>query len=1249
MVQPGVGLDTPRTNLGDATFLTQQPDFDISQEQSFQSPSKDNNNLIQQLQNGRRGALSLKTPRSRAPFGDRKNIPNTFAGGEFTPLLKSATRNSTAFKLGKENGAPRTPAFLKPGGLDNIAEDLSPVPNMGSSIYGEDSRNASYVNGTPVPQIDSSSMGSTPMALLPRRTDANVLQDGNQLSLREQENVIDKIEKENFGLKLKIHFLEEALRKAGPGFSELALKENTELKVDKVTMQKELLRYRKTLTGAERELESYRQQILEMQEKMKRKHADDGMREELELLRRALQDKEIEVQGLLDKIQDAGRQSNEVENLRDTISDLEAEVREKDRLVDERDDEVENLKGQINERDEELVELEDALKAAKRREIELEEKAQANEELEEAKETIADLEQDIKRLKIEVEEAKDDRQEALHEKERAAADLEELQDEMANKSITTKGLSRQIEEKANRLQDELDDLREAHRSLEEDHDAKAQEAQALKQKVEELEQSSGSREKKLRSDLESAIQERDRAEAQQKSLRGQLDSAGDELRRKSDEKDLLQVRHDALTSESAGLQRDLARSNATIEDLEDKLDHEKTLSLQSERELRDQYKAELDRLNDEIDDLKADIREKERLYDDDSDKWESERRTLQSQRELAEEQAASLKQTINKLQEVEGNLSSKEAKLQEAIEIEKERHSRQESLLNNQIEDLKSDLESRRQQLEEVRTELSGVREELRLSQRDQKILSEKVEALEDEIEVLQGTLDDENDQANADMAAAREESEGLQTQLDNLKQELARAESGARSASAKEQHSAMQAVEAQLSQIKKNEQLLQDQLAQLNLEMHSVRTNAAEVEAERDEIKSQLRDMKAQGEDTFRVDQEKIELRTAKMRLDLEVRRLRDETRILAESKRTLEMELEREIERGTSEESRLKQKETEYLQREASQKDVIRSLKRQLADLERKAHDLEVSRIQTSSPHSTTTDSTRKSEIIEVRHQLATAHQTLKELRIKLKETERESARNLSALTLDLEKKTAEWESERFSLEHDLQQAIDARSELEARNAASENSITRLKSKMERLERELINERKNIGEDRTLALERHDLHEMLRDAQISAESLELVVKARDATILKLSNAESELRSQLKRLREERSSQRDRANRATEELGRLDREIRAKQRDWEAEKMALTRSVRFPNTSISELRGNDDLVREAEEREKRHVKELRGLVMQIEWLRARCRREESLRADAAYAKKFMLLQVELFGAWYFSLSNFVRYILTGL
>jgi hypothetical protein len=186
-----------------------------------------------------------------------------------------------------------------------------------------------------------------------------------------------------------------------------------------------------------------------------------------------------------------------------------------------------------------------------------------------------------------------------------------------------------------------------------------------------------------------------------------------------------------------------------------------------------------------------------------------------------------------------------------------------------------------------------------------------------------------------------------------------------------------------------------------------------------------------------------------------------------------------------------------------------------------------------------------------------------------------------------------------------------------------------------MERLEKELQVDRRSIGEDRTMALERRDLHEMLRETQLQAESLEVLVKERESTITAITTTESELRSQLKRLRDERATQREKGVQAHEELDSLERKFRRAREGWEAEKKALSKGVRFPNMSVSEIRGSETLIREGEERERRHTKELRGLAMQIEWLRARCRREEGLRADAAYAKRFMLLQVELFGAWY--------------
>ena len=1326
MVQAGIGgLDTPRTNLGDATFLSnQQLDFDISQEQSFQSPSKDNNNLITQLQNGRRG-ISLKTPRSRVALGDRRNLPAGLGGGEFTPLLKSATRNS-ALRGGKEN-VLQTPGFLRSGGLDNIPEDFSPLPMMGSSIYGQDSRNGSYIAGTPMPQIDSSSTASTPLALLPRRNEGpGVLQDGNQLSLREQENVIDKIEKENFGLKLKIHFLEEALRKAGPGFSEAALKENTELKVDKVTMQKELHRYRKTLGAAERDVELYRQQLLEMQERVKRKHVDEGQREELDRLRHGLEEKEEELEELR-------RQEGRFDDLQDKIHDLEAELREKDRAINDREDEVDNLKDEVDKHAITISDLQEAMKDAQRRAVELEEKAQAIEDLEEAKETIDELERDLERLKNEAQDAKEDRQEAVRERERAQSDLEELQDEMANKSITTKGLSRQIEEKANRLQDELEDLRGNHSTLAEEYEDKIREVKKLQDKIEDLNQDSEVREQKLKDKIEIMQNENSNTARERSALTAKLEALHTELQQKGDEKDLLQVRHDALTAESSSLQKDVSKSRRTIEDLEEKLKHEQTLALSSEREVRDEYKDELDRLHatinglngdidqfkDKIEDLEGEIREKERLYDDDSDKWDSERRNLESERDRAEERATGLQRTIDKLQEAEDTLSGKETKVQQALQSEKDRHASEEAVLTRQINSLNDDVDARRKALEDSRSELSGVREELRLSQREQKSLAEKIEGLEDEVEILQTNLDDESDQANKEISAAKQESEGLRRQLQNFKQDLAKAESIAADAQtdidafrgdlqagegSKDQlASRLRDVEVQLSKVRQDKQNLQDQVASVNVEVHSLRTSKADLEAERDELQSQLRATKQQEEETFRLDQERMDLRTTKMKLDGEVRRLRDENKLAAAQKKMLENDLQQEIDRANAEEARLsaeihdlqkilrgssekrelstakktiqhleeriedlesqvasagshtdhadamselsivrqdlaaaRQRETEYIQREAAQRDVLRGLKRQITELERKAHDAEISRLAISSPHSSVSGSAHKSEIIEVRHQLATAHQTLKELRTQLKDAEKDAARKVKAVNIEIQTQADAWEMEKDQLERSLDAALLKRDELAAKNNTSDTTITRLRNKIERLESALQAERQNSGEDRTMALERRDLHEMLRETQLQAESLELVVKDRESTIAAISVAESELRAHLKRVRDERALHRSKATSTHEQLEDLERMFRKAKEAWEAERKTLSKGVRFPNMSLSV---NDEseilaLRSAADEREKRHVKEMRGLCMQIEWLRARCRREEGFRAAAGYAKRYMGLQIELFEAW---------------
>jgi len=1362
------GLDTPRTNVGDATYLSRQPNFDLSQELSFQSPSKDAN-LAQQLRNG--GRPSIRTPRgnNRAPFTDRRNLPlaTGIGGNEFTPLLKSATRNTArqyGVPGGKENGVAATPAFMA-----RIDEDMTPMPLGETSVYGASRNTSSYMENTPLPAADDSSVASTPMVMRRRGgggdAGKNPLDEGNQLSLREQENVIDRIEKENFGLKLKIHFLEEALRKAGPGFSEAALKENTELKVDKVTMQRELQRYKKHLTSAEKDLESYRVQITEIQEKAKRKFADESQRAELDQLRRALQDREADVEHLQRQVESDENMSDVVEKLRDEVGDLEADIRRKDQIITEREDEVEDMR-------EKVAKAEGEIKASKRRMVELEEKAQSSERLQEAKDTIQDLEADLRRLEDQMDQMKDKLQDAVTEKERAEADLEELQEEMSNKSVVTKGLSRQVEEKISRLQTELDKIRQDYSSLEEISNSQRTEVDEAKSKLKE------------------ARRERDDLERVRQTLEKRLEETQDDLNRRSDEKALLQTRHDALVNESTSLQREVAKFKKSVAELEESLQQERQHSLTIENDIRNQYKEEIDRLNDEISDLQAECREKDNLYDNDSEKWETERHNIESERDLAEERAAGLQRTIEKLRDVEGALSSKEMKLQDALQSEAERHKSEKAVLDRQIDDLRQNLDARQTILEELRVELSTVRDQLHQSQLDCQSQAQKVEALEDEVEILQSTIDEESERAQLELERARKESDTIRSELerrqkesekvrlelqrsqqdcDNLRTQVASLETvaaSARAMSTSTQESAKNTSESvarlkfqladsteNLARVTKERQALQDRFTNLDNETHSLRAKLAETEAERDDLEADVQRLKQRGEgntkldqerlelraakvkldaelrrlqeqnqadreeleaeirhlqqhggeDTFRLGQERLDLRTAKTRLEGELRRLREENRVLTEQRQDLEASLESELEKAAEEEERLnqeirtlqaklrqssdgqelanarrtirelerrvedyetrlaaaqlpsgqniegnselsilhrdlsaaRQKELELLKHEASQKDIIKSLKRQVADLERKAHEAALDRLVMSpSSHG---GSAQKAEVSELRHQLTAAHQTAHALKKSLREAEQKSA----ATARELQDRLDEIEDQKFGLEQALD---DAQVAAEESAATHEQYVQKYKHKLEKYRRErdelaaAVLDQQKQGNQNSIhsdvsSDERRDLHNMLRESQMAADKLDREVREQREALDELMGVEMSLRKKLDRARSERAAYRASA----EKLQRDVKTLKSEKERIDTELAAARDNVLVHTTTRKGGVDTDAIIRAAEAAERRHEKEIRGMVMQMEWLKACWDREAKLRSDAAFAKRYLLLEVQMRDAWYVS------------
>ena len=894
---------------------------------------------------------------------------------------------------------------------------------------------------------------------------------------------------------------------------------------------------------------------------------------------------------------------------------------------------------------------------------------------------------------------------------------------MANKSMHPKGLSRQLEQKATKFQSGLADLRQQHVELQAHFEEKSAEANKLTQTIQSTQKCSEARQQRSDDENELLRNKHDAMAKKCETLARQVRSMEGDLKAKSEDKDLLHSRHDALTAESQTLQKDLSKARSKIAELEESLDDERQRALDNDRQLRTEATDEINRLSEEISTLRQELDRVSSQRNADQDQWESQRKDLQAQKQRADERSTGLQRTVKKLQETEGTLSSRENKLQQALESEKQRHHNETALLEHQIQELNTEISEKRQALEELRLELTQTRDDLRSSAEEQAAFEEKIQALEDEVEVLQVGLDDEADNARNELENLQREADSLQRQLYVTKQELSRMEAAHadtkaqlsscqdrlqdRNVSEAAVTSGIESVEAQLQQVRGEKQSLQDRLATNNLELHALRTSRAEVEAERDEMKSQLQQMQNQVDDTFRLDQEKIDLRTSMLRLENDNSRLREERKGLLGKHNAIERELEAEIQRASIQEGRLSdeieglqkklgsasgsqdrelqttkqraqrlekevqdledrlgrgqldaaksteletlqkdlavasRREAAYAQRDTSQKENIRELKQTINDLERQIREHEVSRLAVDSPKSSVNGSVRKAELNEVRLQLTDTRQQLKDLRSKSKDTERSLQRRLLDSERQAQSESEAHDQQREQLEAELTNCRHEIVSHVSKTATAEKTITRLRTRIANLEASLQTARAAANpkeDDKTMADERADLHEMLKDAKLAAEDLQQQITTRQSLVDAASSREKELRTQLKRIREERSLQSQKSTALASELDNVQASYEAvlekltrKQQQWDEERKAIVSKVRFTNTSISEKGDSAQL----EAAQKRHAAELKGLAKQIMWLRAKLGREEGFRVGLAYEKRYLTMRCDMYEAWY--------------
>ncbi|KAI0669382.1 hypothetical protein C8Q78DRAFT_978290, partial [Trametes maxima] len=154
---------------------------------------------------------------------------------------------------------------------------------------------------------------------------------GLNLTLRDQEKHIDALKKENFNIKLKVHFLEERLAQLAPDQIDAALKQNIHLKIEVQQRGMEMKKLKKLVLELERELDRLQrgsggsqarardlEEKLEERERelreLRRRRAigpDDGALRELEARNMELEEELENVRGLLEE------NTEELERLRD--------------------------------------------------------------------------------------------------------------------------------------------------------------------------------------------------------------------------------------------------------------------------------------------------------------------------------------------------------------------------------------------------------------------------------------------------------------------------------------------------------------------------------------------------------------------------------------------------------------------------------------------------------------------------------------------------------------------------------------------------------------------------------------------------------------------------------------------------------------------------------------------------------------------------------------------------------------------
>ncbi|OCH85364.1 hypothetical protein OBBRIDRAFT_798243 [Obba rivulosa] len=658
-------------------------------------------------------ALNIRPDTSVQSLGTQPDLSlGSFASGFSTPAKPRVPSGSSA------TTAVSSAPLSTPSPSSSIAkrrdEGTPASKRFGLSGHDDEPEDGGDVLDTPGAEKRWGEAQDTPAPGRVARTRSAGYKGSVNLTLRDQEKHIDNLKKENFNIKLKVHFLEERLAQLAPDQIDAALKQNINLKIELQQHRMDNKKLRKRVKELEEDLAHLQR-------------GSGGARDRARELEELLQERDDEIRELRRR-RAGGADDGAVRGLEARNAELEAQLEKLRGMFEETTEEMEHLR--------ELAERAEAGHstsgdADRRWRHQAEDMAAENEELRAKADELAEL----------VALRTDEKEDLVDEVEALRLELEDAQRRREAESIERSQSRAQVLEEREEREAVEDDLNAARDKL-------AASQIELQQKEDEIEMKNR--------EIEDLVAEHERiVDEVEEQWRGEVEEARvqvDELR------DILEQRE----IESKDLRMHIAELEANTNELHDKYENafanleresaEKDVEIEATNRELQEFTQHIYQLEQEIDRLKE---ESARQHEEDA-----------VERERLEALCAALKEKVNSLKaELEESRDRCEALGQEI-----DAHKAQQEMLAQHIEKLVDEIQRERDEREHLAEDLVD-----RAEHEHESALRAERRTLEAKESALQSALSDLArtqsllSQRESDLAAVQNALQGMEAESKKL------------------------------------------------------------------------------------------------------------------------------------------------------------------------------------------------------------------------------------------------------------------------------------------------------------------------------------------------------------------------------------------------------------------------------------------------------------------------------------------------